>query len=335
MNFSSRKDRDAKTSIHLPGSVGVGWSDSDVAVVCIKVYGGVAACGGGAVRKFRGPDLRLCCLVIEARSIGTLQVNLNGQGRQRLVGGFLGQNKLLTGRQSDDSSQQKFLSREVVACGDELLLAGLQLDLRTQRIDCWTQASLLLVIRFVVQGLGVLNLGAGGFDAGGGGDRLQVGVADSKHYKFSGILIAVLRGFQAFGGGTFFFQISEAERLDDRSARIEVVEGTNDARDREWKYVALKAEGREALGLYIFQNPGGEVGQEAAEFFPSLAPRHDGLVTGEKEAEIVAQPALDGLLETQLQDFRSGFALGLAAGEGALRSRKRDGRRGRGLRHNG
>ena len=56
-------------------------------------------------------------------------------------------------------------------------------------------------------------------------------------------------------------------------------------------------------------------GQEIAEFFPSLAPRHEGLVAGEQQAEVVAQSAVDGVLKFELQDLRSGFAFRLAAGE--------------------
>ena len=70
----------------------------------------------------------------------------------------------------------------------------------------------------------------------------------------------------------------------------------------------------------FFQNPGREVGQEVAEFFPSLAPGHDGLIAGEQQAEVIAESAVDGLLKTKLQDFWSSFALRLAAGEGTLRS---------------
>ena len=67
------------------------------------------------------------------------------------------------------------------------------------------------------------------------------------------------------------------------------------------------------------------MGQQLAEFFPSLAPGREGLITGEQQPEIVTQPTVDSILETQLQNVRSGFALGLAAGKGALRSGQRDG----------
>ena len=83
--------------------------------------------------------------------------------------------------------------------------------------------------------------------------------------------------------------------------------------------------------MRVFLYAGREVGQKVAEFLPSFAARRNGLITGEQEAEVVAESAVDGLLEAQLQNFRGGFALWLAAGERTLRSGKRDGRNGRGI----
>ncbi len=189
----------------------------------------------------------------------------------------------------------------------------------------------LLVDGFVVEGLGVLNLGVRGLYTRSGGNCHQIGVADSKHDQLTRVFVAVLRRFQAFGSGAFLFEVLEVEeRLAHGGARIEIVEGPDHAGNWKGKNIALEAQGSEALGLYVFLHPGREVGQKVAEFFPSLAARHDGLITGEQQAEVVAESAIDGLLEIQLQNFRGGFALGLAAGEGTLGSRQRDGRRRRG-----
>jgi hypothetical protein len=97
------------------------------------------------------------------------------------------------------------------------------------------------------------------------------------------------------------------------------------------KKVALETQGSEAQGLDVFLHETREVGQEVAEFLPSLAARQDGLITGEEQAEVVAESAIDGLLETQLQNFGGGFSLRLAAGEWTLRSGERDGRYRRGI----
>ncbi len=147
MNFSSRKDGDFQAAIHLPGSVGLGWGHTCVAVVRVEVEGGIVTGGGASAREFRGSHLRLRSLVVGARSVGALQVLLEGQGSQGLIRSFLGESKLLTRRQADDASQGQFLLVEIVARGDELLLAGLQFNLRAQSIDGWIQPRLLLVDR--------------------------------------------------------------------------------------------------------------------------------------------------------------------------------------------
>ena len=104
MSFSSRKDGDVESSIHLPGSIGMGRGYTNVSVVGVDVQGGIVLGRRGPAPEFGSMHLRLRCLVVGPRGIRTLQVNLKGQWSQRLVGSFLSQEELLARRQADDSS---------------------------------------------------------------------------------------------------------------------------------------------------------------------------------------------------------------------------------------
>src|SRR5260370_14125888 len=69
---------------------------------------------------------------------------------------------------------------------------------------------------------------------------------------------------------------------------------------------------------------GFKVRQQVAQFLPPLTARCDGVVAGNQQPEIVAQAAINRILEVQLQNFARGLALWLAAGERILGSWKLD-----------
>src|ERR1700693_1081416 len=132
--------------------------------------------------------------------------------------------------------------------------------------------------------------------------------------------------FQIFRSGALLLVVPEVKHgLSERGASVKVVERTDHARNRKWKNVALEPERGEALGLHILRDSGREVGQQVAEFFPPLPLRRHSLIAREQESQIVAKPAVDCFLETQLQNVRSGLAFRLAPNVGTLRSGERDG----------
>ena len=91
------------------------------------------------------------------------------------------------------------------------------------------------------------------------------------------------------------------------------------------KNTGLQTECGKALGLHILLRLGFKVRQQVAQLLPPLSARSDGVVAGNKQPEIVAQAAINRILEVQFENFVRGLALWLAAGERTLRSGKRDG----------
>ncbi len=119
-----------------------------------------------------------------------MQISFERERRQCLVGRFLGEHEFLPRGQPDDPRHIQFQLGEIVAGDDELLLAGLQFDLRAQRIDGRTQSGFQLVGGLVVKSLRALDLGFGGFHASAGGNGLQIGVADREHDHFARIFVS-------------------------------------------------------------------------------------------------------------------------------------------------
>ena len=101
-----------------------------------------------------------------------------------------------------------------------------------QGVNGGIQSRFLLVDGLIVQSLGIGYLGFRSLYPGGGRNSLQIGVSHCQHYHFSSIFEAVLRRLQALGGSAFLLEVLEVEqRLRDRGARVEIVEGT----DHPWK----------------------------------------------------------------------------------------------------
>ena len=89
----------------------------------------------------------------------------------------------------------------------------------------------------------------------------------------------------------------------------------------------VESEGRKTLGLNILDYPRRNVGQEFAELLPALAARCLRLISGEQQAEIVAETSVYGVLEIDLQNLWGSRAFGSAAQERALRTWEGDTRR--------
>ena len=89
---------------------------------------------------------------------------------------------------------------------------------------CWSAG-------LVVKSLRALDLGLGGFDASGGRNGLQIGIADGQHDHLARVFVTELRGFQTLRSSAFLLEILEIEeRLAERSTRVKIVESRDDAR---------------------------------------------------------------------------------------------------------
>ena len=142
--------------------------------------------------------------VIGARRIRALQAGLKIGDGKRLVRRFVSQFEFLAGCESNHSCQGNFLLGEVIRGRDQLLLARLVFDLRPQRVDCRSDAGLLLRDRLVVKRLRRLDLRLGGFHAGCSGNRLQIGVAGREHDQIARVLQIVLgHAFADYGRPVF------------------------------------------------------------------------------------------------------------------------------------
>ena len=135
VNPITGKNRNVNAPIHLPGSIGLGGVDADIAEIGIEVESRVTACRRCPPRKFRGADPRQSRLIVGARTVSPLLVGVEGQRSQRLVRRLLSEHKLLARRQSDDSRQVQFHLGEIVAGHDKLLLTSLKFDPRAQRVN--------------------------------------------------------------------------------------------------------------------------------------------------------------------------------------------------------
>src|ERR1700685_4117826 len=147
--FAAGKDRDGETSSHLPGSVGMGRSDTDVAIVGVDIERRKMSCRGCCAREFGRVNLRLRCLIVRARRVGALEIDIHGLSSERLVWRFFGEHKLLAGRQSDDAGEGQLLLVIVGASGNKWLLPSLQFAPRPKSVDGGREARCLLVGGFV------------------------------------------------------------------------------------------------------------------------------------------------------------------------------------------
>ena len=117
--------------------------------------------------QFCALHLCLCRLIVGAAGVCTLQVRFDWLRRQRLKWSFLRQQKLLSGWQANDASKAQRCLSQLVAGNDQLLLASLQLDLRTQRVNGRCQTRSLLIDSLLIQRLSAGDLSRSGLDAGG------------------------------------------------------------------------------------------------------------------------------------------------------------------------
>ena len=147
-----------------------------------------------------------------------------------------------------------------------------------------------MVRSLAVKSPGVSHLRFRSLHAGSSGNGLQIRIAHREHDELARILVAELRGLQAFCSGALTLEILEIEeRLAKSNPSIEVIEGRNHPRQRRWirarggkqgkKFV--KAERRKSLRLYILLNPGVDVGQEFAQLLPTFAASYLCLVARE------------------------------------------------------
>src|SRR5271163_4957301 len=214
-----------------------------------------------------------------------LQIGLERQWRQFLVGSTFRERKLLSRRQTDDPCKTQLLLRQVVGGSDQLLLARLQFNLGAELVDGRTQPCLPLIVSLVVKRLCILHLRLRGFYASRRSNRQQVGVSHRQNHKLACILVAEPRRLQALGGRPLFFEIFVVEqRLAEVRPDVQIVERPNHSRQRKWKQIALKSQRGKARGLNILSDAGRQIRQKIAEFFPPLAVRLHGLVVGQQQA---------------------------------------------------
>ena len=69
--------------------------------------------------------LRQRRLIIGTGGVGVLQISIDGQGIQRLVWSFFGEDEFLPRGQAYDPGQTKFLLGQVIAGDNQLLIPGL------------------------------------------------------------------------------------------------------------------------------------------------------------------------------------------------------------------
>ncbi len=258
-------------------------------------------------------------MIVRARSISALQIGFEGQRNERLIRRFLGENELLSRRQSDDARHAQIQLGQIVARHDELLLAGLQFDLGAQGVNRRSQTGFQLVGSLVVKSLRVLDLRLGGLDSRRCGNRLQICVSDGEHDHLPRIFVAELRGLQALRGRALAFEVLEIEeRLAERDTRVEIVEGRNDTREcggsvarrSEQRKQLVEPQSRKSLSLHVLLHPRGDVGQQFAQFFPPLAPGRLGLIARQQSPRLLRRPrsmaSLKSICRTSAETLPSG-----------------------------
>src|SRR6266513_1742854 len=79
VNPVAGEDRNRDAAIHLPGTVGLARVDPDISEIRIHIDAGITSRRGRLARQFRRSYLSQRCLIVGARSVGTLQICVDGE----------------------------------------------------------------------------------------------------------------------------------------------------------------------------------------------------------------------------------------------------------------
>src|SRR6185437_5518281 len=170
--------------------------------------------------------------------------------------------ELLARREADDAREGQFLYFEIISRGDQLLLAGLQLDLGAKRVNGGRCAGLDLAIGLVIERLGGIDLGLRGIHARARGSNLQITVARGEDDEVARVLIGVLSGFDALLRGALGVDGAPIEdRLGETGARVEIGEWPDDTWNRGAGKIEAETELLQVDLRYVHIRGGGDVGQ--------------------------------------------------------------------------
>ena len=191
----------------------------------------------------------------------------------------------------------------------------MQLHFGAKGIDRRADSGILLIHRFVMEGLCGLQLSLRGLDPCAPGQSLKICVPHGEHDQVASIFVRVLRRLLAVGGSTLAVQRFEAEqRLREVHAGVEVtVRADNFRESRE-----AQSPRCQIILRGILAGRSGQVGEEFTELFPLLSPSGNGVVTLQQQTQVVFQPTVNGIPKRKRQYLGGSFALRDAAGKRIL-----------------
>ena len=232
-----------------------------------------------------------------------------------LEGNEIGEAELLVEREPDGAGEGEFVLLEVVLSGDEALLLVLIIDLSAEDVEPRTGSRVVLRNGLIERDLRGGELGIDGFDAGGICDAKEVGVAYGEDDEIAGVFGGILRAFEVVPGGEVVLQCGDVYQiLREIGAEVDDLKGTDDgveAGNVESECSKVDLLDLDAAGCV-------DGGQKGLQLFETLSVGvfHGGVL--QDQTEVLAQAALDCVVEGEIENAAGGFAGDDAAVEGVL-----------------
>ncbi len=234
---------------------------------------------------------------------------------QRFEGDEVGEAEDLVERKADGAGEGELVLLEVVLRRDEALLLVLVVDLSAQHVEAGAGAGVVGRDGLIERDLRRCQFRVHGFDTRCVRDAEQIGVAYSQDDQVACVFRGEFGALEVVLRGDVVFQRGDVDQIrGEVGAEVDDLEGADDGVEAG----EANAKGIEVDLLDFDAGRGVYGGKKRLQFFETLAVGvfHGGGL--EDEAEILAQAALDGIVEREVEDGVGCFAGDDAAVVGIL-----------------